>query len=320
MPADRLLLAEQHADQRRLAAAVGAEQADADAGAEAQVDPLEDRAPVVSLRDPARLDQAARPRFGGGEVQRRGPRQVAAPQLLDLVAERAGAGDARLLLGRAGGRAAPQPLGLAAEGVAQDHLAPLLRVHRLRLHAHVRRVVAGDAEQPARVAAVELEDACRDPLQEQAIVRDRDRREPGPAARQQRLEPLDALDVQVVRGLVEEQQVGLAGEGAADRHALLPPAGQQRDRRVGPEAAARGVERQRREHPAFLLVRVGTVVRGADPLQDRVAHRGAVREARRLVQERRRAVRAAARSCRGQRTRSRPGCAAASICPRRSGR
>ena len=119
-----------------------------------------------------------------------------------------------------------------------------------------------------------------------AIVRDRDRRERGPAARQQRLEPLDALDVQVVRRLVEEQQVGLAGEGAADRHALLPPAGQRRDRRVGPEAAARGVERQRREHPALLLVRVGAVVRGVDPLQDGVAHRGAVREPRRLVQER----------------------------------
>ena len=269
--------------------------------------------PRASIRRRGRASAAAKSSVAVRVWLRRPSSSTSSPSV-------AGARDARLLLGRAGGGAAPQPLGLAAERVAQDHLAPLLRVHRLGLHAHVGRVVAGDAEQAARVAAVELQDARRDPLQEQAIVRDRDRRERGPAARQQRLEPLDALDVQVVRRLVEEQQVGLAGEGAANRDALLPPAGQQRDRRVGPEATARGVERQRREHPALLLVRVGAVVRGVDPLQR--SRRAPWRRPRTAASGpgTRRAVRAAARSCRGQRTRSRPGCAAASTCPRRSGR
>ena len=183
-PGSRRLFAEQHANERRLAAAVGAEQTDAHARPEAQVDALEDRPPVVGLRDPARLDQPARPRLRGAELEGRGPRLVAASELGDLVAQCPGALDARLLLGRARGGAAPQPFGLAAQRVAQDHLAPLLRVHRLRLHADIGGVVAGDAEQAARVAPIQLEDARRDPLQEQAIVRDGDGGKRGAAAGQ----------------------------------------------------------------------------------------------------------------------------------------
>ena len=49
-----------------------------------------------------------------------------------LVGQRAGALDARLLLGAARGGAPVQPLGLAAQGVSQDHLAALLGVHAAR--------------------------------------------------------------------------------------------------------------------------------------------------------------------------------------------
>ena len=43
-------------------------------------------------------------------------------------------------------------------------------------------------------------------------------------ARQQLLEPEDAVDVEVVRGLVEQQQLGLAHQLARDREPLLPAA------------------------------------------------------------------------------------------------
>ena len=58
-----------------------------------------------------------------------------------------------------------------------------------------------------RAAALELEHGGRHRLEEPAVVRDEDH---GRVDRlQQLLEPLDRLDVEVVRRLVEEQQVGL---------------------------------------------------------------------------------------------------------------
>ena len=49
-------------------------------------------------------------------------------------------------------------------------------------------------------------------------------------ARQQLLEPEDAVEVEVVRGLVEQQQLGLAHQLARDREPLLPAARQRRRR------------------------------------------------------------------------------------------
>ncbi len=53
------------------------------------------------------------------------------------------------------------------------------------------------------------------------------------------LEPLDALGVEVVGGLVEEQQVGLLEQELAQRHPALLPTGQHRDVRVTGRAAQR---------------------------------------------------------------------------------
>ncbi len=97
--------------------------------------------------------------------------------------------------------------------------------------AEVRRVVAADVEEAVRVPAVELQDAVRDALEEHAVVRHRDRREG--RAGEKLLEPEDRVHVEVVRGLVEEEEIGLPHELARERDALLPPARERRDGRLG---------------------------------------------------------------------------------------
>ena len=68
-----------------------------------------------------------------------------------------------------------------------------------------------------RLRATELEHGGRDRLEEPAVVRDEHdgRVERGQLA----LEPLEALDVEVVRRLVQQQQVGIGGERARQRGA-----------------------------------------------------------------------------------------------------
>ena len=94
-------------------------------------------------------------------------------------------------------------------------------LHRLRRSLRARRpleppLVPGPREVEA-AAALELEHRRRHGLEEPAVVRDEDHG--GVDRRQLALEPLEALDVEVVRRLVEQQQVGVARERAAERGA-----------------------------------------------------------------------------------------------------
>ena len=80
---------------------------------------------------------------------------------------------------------------------------------------------AGEVE---AAAALELEHRRRHRLEEPAVVRDEDHRRVD--RRQLALEPLEALDVEVVRRLVEQQQVGIAGKRAGERGARQLAAGE----------------------------------------------------------------------------------------------
>ena len=92
------------------------------------------------------------------------------------------------------------------------------------------------AREEERAAALELEHGGRDGLEEPAVVRDEDH---GRVERRQlALEPLEALDVEVVRRLVEQEQVGVAGERAAERGAGQLAARERRERPV--EVVRRG--------------------------------------------------------------------------------
>ena len=78
----------------------------------------------------------------------------------------------------------------------------------------------------ARAAALELEHRGADRLEEPAVVRDE--HDGGVERLQVRLEPLERGDVEVVRRLVEQQQVGVARERAGERRAGELAAGERR--------------------------------------------------------------------------------------------
>ena len=101
----------------------------------------------------------------------------------------------------------------------------LARVRRLAIRLANRSlplvevVVAGVARD---LAAVDLGDLGDDAVHEIAVVR-RHQERTGPRL-EESLEPENRLDVQVVRRLVHQQDVGLAKQHARHGHAHLPPA------------------------------------------------------------------------------------------------
>ena len=99
----------------------------------------------------------------------------------------------------------------------------------------VGRVIAGVG---VELAQLELERLGDDPVEEVAVVAgDQDRAGVG---LEEVLEPLDAQQVEVVRRLVEQEQVVLEGEQPAQGEPHRPAAGERGDR---------GVELWRRENP-----------------------------------------------------------------------
>ena len=115
---------------------------------------------------------------------------------------------------------AVQPLDVGADAL-----------HRLRCRLGARRPLepplvprAGEVE---AASALDLEHGRRHRLEEPAVVRDED--DGRVDRRQLALEPLEALDVEVVRRLVEQQQVGIARERTAERGARQLAARERRE-------------------------------------------------------------------------------------------
>ena len=213
------LLPGDHPEQRRLAGAVRADHAD-DAGRrqrERQV--LEEQPVAEALRDALRLDHhVAEPRSG---------RDVD----LDLVelhvvlfGEQLLVGaEARLRLRLPRLRREPHPLELALQrALARRRLLLLDREPRLLLLEPARVVaLVRDA-----LAAVELEDPAGDVVEEVPVMRDGD--DGALVVGEEPLEPEHRLGVEVVRRLVEQQQVGRGEQQAAERHAAALAAGERR--------------------------------------------------------------------------------------------
>ena len=133
-------------------------------------------------------------------------------------------GEAGLALRLAGLRRHAHPLQLALERAAPRLVAALLTGEALLLLLEPRRVVALEREPPA---AVQLEDPLRHVVEEVAVVRDRHDR--ARVLLEELLEPVDALGVEVVRRLVEQQQVGSAEQQPAQGDAAPLTARQRRD-------------------------------------------------------------------------------------------
>ena len=207
---------------------------------------VNDSAAVALRHAVERRDQLARA-GRRTEVELDDPPLLGKLDLLDLL-ERL---DAALHLGRFRG----------VRGEALDE-ALLLGEHRLLTRvgglavgladgalALVEVVVAGIG---GDLAAVDLGDAGHDPVHEVAVVR-RHQERAGPLL-QERLEPDDRFDVEMVGRLVHQQDVGLAEQHARHRDAHLPAARERADVAVDP-----------------LVVEAETVQNLAGPALERVA-------------------------------------------------
>ena len=200
-PAVRLLLADDHLEQRGLADAVGADDAD-DAAARQRERQVVDQHPVAeALGQLVGLDHdAAQPRARRDldllEVELAGLLGLGGHLLVPL--------QARLALRLPRLRVAAHPLQLLLEDALPLGVLAPLDLEPGLLGLQVGRVVALVR---VGVAAVELEDPLGHVVEEVPVVGDG--QDGARVLREVLLQPLDALRVEVVGGLVEQQQVGL---------------------------------------------------------------------------------------------------------------
>ena len=236
-------------DQRRLAGAVRAEQGDLLAALEHDVDVAHERVGagrVVGGADADRrrlqLEHDARRRLGLREPQLEAPLLpggLPQPGLDALDLRELGLGLLGLVL-------------LGVEAVVEAlQLLDLLEV-LLVLAAHEVEPRLALAQVGGEVAALRLdvlvlhgEDAPPDLLEQAAVVRHQ--QEGALVVGEEALEPLHRVDVEVVGGLVEQQQVGVGEQRARQRDARELAAGQREQARAPAcRRAGRGPRRRRR--------------------------------------------------------------------------
>ncbi len=133
-----------------------------------------------------------------------------------------GAVDAGFGLGGAGLGTAAQPLDLGADLVAQAFLLAALRLQVSLSLFEKTAEVAFHAEQALRIDAVELDDLAGRGFQKIAVVAHGDSRER--RGGEQFLKPFNTSQVEMVRGLVEQQDIGLADQGFGNGQPLAPAA------------------------------------------------------------------------------------------------
>ena len=279
-------LAGEQSHQRRLARAVDADERDPVARAEPPRDVPQQRPRRRTRRDTSSASSTLSPRRA--VAKRSSSARVAR---LGLVGDqRVGGLDAELRLRRPRRRPAAQP----GELLAQQLLAALVARGRMP-------VALGAGEDVGRVAALVLVHAAvgdlpgrgADRVEEPAVVRHDQQR--AAARREMAREPVDALDVEVVGRLVEQQQLGAVEQqrASAIRRRSPPESGADRACRGRPGSASSRRRRAGRRAPSrnARVARPLVVGAAADEL---VADRAARRRARRPA----RAARAAGRRAR----------------------
>ena len=159
-----------------------------------------------------------------------GPRSAASASACSLSY----AAEAGLALGLAGLRCHAHPLELALEGAATGGVLLLLGLEASALLLEPAGVVA--LERMA-LPALELEDPPGHVVEEVAVVGDG--HDGAVVVAERPLQPRDRLGVEVVGGLVEQQQVGLGQQQPAERHSALLAAGEGGDVGVARRQAQR---------------------------------------------------------------------------------
>jgi hypothetical protein len=195
----RLLLADDHAEERGLAGAVRADHADDAGGREAEREVLDQEPVAEPLADVVGLQHhVAQPRPG-----RDVDLHLVELHALLLGEQRLVAVEAGARLGAAALRGLAHPLELARDRAGARLLAAFLVREPLLLLLEPGGVIALEGE---AAAAVELQDPAGHVVEEVAIVGDRD--DGALVLLEVLLQPGHRLGVEVVRGLVEEEQVG----------------------------------------------------------------------------------------------------------------
>ena len=251
-----LQLAEDELEQRGLAATVGADQAHLVAAQDGGAEAVDQRALAEALADVAQLrhDLAAgraRIHFQLHLAQRFAAAGALLTQRLQPLHPAHAAGAPRFHA-----LAHPHLLlrqQLVGAGIGQGFVFQLAGLGGL-VGAEVARVAA-------QHAAVQLDDAGGHRVDEGAVVRDEQQRA-APFV-EQRLQPDDGVQVQVVGGLVQQQHVGVGGQRLGQGHALLGAARQRVHHRRGVQVQAL----QRLVHPAFPVPAVQRLDAGLDRVQ-----------------------------------------------------
>ena len=250
-PAGRLQLAREQPHERGLARPVDPDQRDAIAGSQTPGQLAQDRAIAERQTDVDGVEDLV------AQARGREAQQLRAVARLGLVGDqRVGGLDAELRLRRPRRRAASQP----RELLAQQLLAAALASGLLA-------VALGAREDVGRVAPVVLVDRAvgelprrgADRVQEPAVVRhDQHRAAP---RREVAREPVDAFDVELVRRLVQQQQLGRIEQQARERDPPTLASGEAGDRRLDalreelqPDAAHEPVEHAAKARVAGPLV------------------------------------------------------------------
>src|SRR5688500_183448 len=207
-----LLLAGDHAEERRLARAVRADDADDRARRDDERQVVDEEPVAVPLRDALELDHFVAQALGDGDEDLLGLVALLVFERVQLLE----ALDARGVLRALALHVLLHPFELALDRLLARGLARLLALQALALLLEPLRVVAlvGNAG-----ATVELEDPLRGVVEEVAVVGHGDYG--SGKAFEETLEPFDALGVEVVGRLVEEEHVRLGEQQPAERDAPL---------------------------------------------------------------------------------------------------
>ncbi len=210
----------QEAKQRGFPAPVWPDQSHAHACGDDEVKVFEQRAFADSKAHLPHFDQALGLAIRGGEIDLGG--RAACPrihvrQFADEILRFVYAG-LRLRGARLG--AVPQPLDLVAHAIFQRFLPLRLRLQKFFLLLQKGAVVSVDAKNALRIKAVQLDHRGCGVFQKIAVVTDDDAGEPG--ALQQSFEPLDAGQIEMVRRLVQQQNVRLLRQGFGNHEAFAP--------------------------------------------------------------------------------------------------
>ena len=229
-PAVGLLNAHNQAEQRGLAGSVRADDAHNPGRRQLERKMLEQQLVAISLGDVVELDHLIAQMRPVGDVNL----QVGLLLFSVCRCQLLVSPQTRLLLGLTGFGRHPHPLQLALQSLAALGLLLFLQSQPLGLLVQPRRIVPlpGNA-----LAAVQLQYPAGHIIQKVPVVRNGDNR--SLILLQMRLQPLDTLGVQMVRGLVQKQHVGLPQKQSAQSHTTPLASGKGTHQRIGRRALKR---------------------------------------------------------------------------------